>query len=203
VKYERRFAHQVKQRSNLTTEEHTLDTNPVVRLATLALLLAISPSAGVAQGQPPPPPDRTDLGFLEVGRSYLIRFPEDRHPVQLKESEITAQASGPPATWRMNYQVNVFVVRRLGGGSWALLEHPVDPKAATDIMSARSLLADKAQVAKVEADPDRKDFLARRREAARGELKMTQTWINLSHAISISDPPAEELRELKFNIEAR
>jgi hypothetical protein len=181
-----------------------MDTIPAVRLATLALLLAISPPpAGGAQDQPAPPPDRTDLGFLEVGRSYLIRFPDDRHPVQLKESGLVAQRSGPPGTWRANYKIKVFVVRKLGGGSWALLEHPIDPKAAMDILSARILLADKTKVAELEADPGRKDFLAGRREAARGEVKITKTWINLAHAISISDPPAEERWELKFNVEAR
>ena len=181
-----------------------MHTYPGVRLATLVLLLAIGPPADLlTQDQAAPPPDRTDLGFLEVGRSYLIRFPEDRHPVQLKETGLTAQESGPPSAWKMNYRVDVFVVRKLGGGSWALLEHPIDPKAAFNITSARGQLADKAEFAKLEADPNRKDFLARRREAARGELKTTQTWINLGHAISISDPPAEQRWEMKVNVESR
>jgi hypothetical protein len=182
-----------------------MDTNHGVRPVTLALLLAIGlPAAGVAQDTPASSSGRTDLGFLEVGKSYLIRFPEDRHPVQSKESGIEPQPSGPPATWRANFQVDVFVVRKLGGGSWVLLEHPVDPKAALDVLSARSLIADKAAVAEIEADPSRKDFLAKRREAARADLKMTKTWVNLTHAISISDPPAEQRWEkLKFSVEVR
>ena len=184
-----------------------MDRDCGVRLTTLAVLLTISlPGAVRAQQQSAPSPNRTDLGFLEVGRSYLIRFPEDRHPVQVKESGLTAQPSGPPATWRMNYRIDVFIVRKLSGGSWALLEHPTDPKAALDVMSARHLLADKAKVAEIEADPERKEFLAGRREAARGEVKMTQTWINLAHAISISDPPAEqgwEMKDLKINVEVK
>jgi hypothetical protein len=184
-----------------TAKEHPMSTNPVTRLATFTLLLALgTPAPGVAQDRPAPPPDRTDLGFLEVGRPYLIRFPEDRHPVQLKESGIVEQPSGPPGNWRMEYHVDVFVVRKLGGGSWVLLEHPVDPKAASNILSARSLLADKAGVAEIEADPQRKDFLAERRETARGEVKMTKTWINLAHAISISDPPPDRPFEMKLKI---
>lgn len=179
-----------------------MDMKRGIPIVILALLVAISPPTNTAVADPPPsPPDQTDLSFLEVGRAYLIRFPEGRHPVQLKESGITAQPSGPPATWRMNYQIDVFVVRKLGGGSWAQLEHPIDPKAATDILSARNLLANKTEVAKLEADPSKKDFLAQRRETARGEVKMTRTWINLAHALSISDPPAKQRWELKFNVE--
>jgi hypothetical protein len=182
-----------------------MDTNLGVRPATLALLLAIGlPAAGVAQDQPAASSPRTDLGFLEVGKSYLIRFPADRHPVQLKESGIEPQPSGPPATWRANFQIDVFVVRKLGGGSWALLEHPTDPKVALDVLSARVLLADKAAVAEIEADPERKDFLARRREAAKVDLKTTRTWVNLAHAISIADPPAEGRWEKpKMSVEVR
>ncbi len=120
-----------------------MSMNPAARPAILALLMAIGPTAaGLAEDRPAPPADRSDLGFMEVGRSYLIKFPEGHHPIQVKESGITAKPSGPPATWRANYQIDVFVVRKLGGGSWALLEHPADPKAALDVLSARNLLAD-------------------------------------------------------------
>jgi hypothetical protein len=182
-----------------------MNRNLGVRLAILALMLAVGfTTAGVAQDPPASSSVKTDLGFLEVGKSYLIRFPEDRHPVQMKESGIEPQPSGAPLTWRANFQIDVFVVRKLGGGSWALLEHPIDPKAALDVLSARSLIADKVAVAKIEADPSRKDFLAKRREAARAELKTTSTWVNLAHAISISDPPAERRWEQpKLSVEVR
>lgn len=174
-----------------------MSVNPLT-ISTFALLLATGlPTAAEAQIQAAQN-NGSDLGFLEVGRSYSIQFPEDRHPVRVKESGVQAQPNGPPATWRANFQVNVFVVRKRGGGSWALLEHPSDPKAAVDILSARSLLADKAKLAEIEADPSRKDFLTRRREAAKAELQTTRTWANLAHALSISDPPAEERWEMKI-----
>lgn len=178
-----------------------MTAHPAARLTALAFMLAFDWSAlGAAQDRPARAEDRSDVGFLKIGRSYLIRFPEGYHPVQAKESGFTAQPSGPPAAWKANYQNDVFVVRRLGGGSWVLLEHPADPKAALDVASARNLLADQAKVAEIEADPNRKDFLAQRREAARSEVKVTRTWINLAHAISIADPPAEQRWDVKFNV---
>jgi hypothetical protein len=182
---------------------------PDIRPSTIALLLAVALlSVGVAQDRPtaatPSPSAPSDLGFLEIGRTYFIRFPEGQHPLQLKESGITAQPSGPPATWRANFQVDLFTVRKLGGGSWVLLEHPVDPKAAAEILVARDLMANKTLVAEMESDPNRREFLAGRRKAAQGELKMTQTWINLAHAITISDPPPPgEKREFKVNVEIK
>ena len=182
---------------------------PDLRPATIALLVATgSLSVGMAQDRPsaekPAVPAPSDLGFLEIGRTYLIRFPEAQHPLQVKESGITAQPSGPPATWRMNYQIDQFTVRKLGGGSWVLLEHPVDPKAAMEILTARDLMANKTLVAEMEADPKRREFLAGRRKAAQGDLKMTQTWINLAHAVTISDPPPlGGKRELRLNVEIK
>ncbi len=185
---------------------------PAARFWPLALLIASAPPpGGLAQdkpaGEPTPRPAAStpsDLAFLEIGRTYFIRFPEGHHPMILKESGIAPQPNGPPGTWRITYTIDLYTVRKLGGGSWALLEHPVDPKATTEILAARDLVANKALVAEIEADPERKEFLAGRREAARGELKMTQTWINLAHAITISDPPtADAKRELKFNVEIK
>ena len=162
------------------------------------LLALTSAIAGIAQDRPvassaPAPPVATspsDLGFLEVGKAYLIRFPEGTNPTRVHESEILAQPQGPPATFNMNYQVDTFVVRRLGGGSWALLEHPTDASAAMDVASAQAFLANKEQVAEAEADPERKAFVATTRQDALKEIKMTQTWFNLAHATAISDPPA-------------
>ncbi|MFO0908711.1 MAG: hypothetical protein U0794_10185 [Isosphaeraceae bacterium] len=170
--------------------------------AQLALGLILTIPA-VGDDRPEPAKPSSDLGFLEVGRAYRIRFPEDRHPVQLRESGIAAQPSGPPATWRTRYQIDVFVVRKLGSGSWALLEHPVDPKAATEYAAAQRLLDNKARVAELERNPERKTYLESRRKIAAGKLAMTQTWINLAHAISIADPPTEPPAEPRFNVEVK
>ncbi len=174
-----------------------------INLVIVSLLLFGCSTFAQAQVAAPVSTSESDLAFLTIGKTYVIIFPEDRHPVQLRESGITAQPSGPPSTWRARYQVDQFVVRKLGGGSWVLLEHPVDPKEAVDVISARNLLGDKAKLAKLEEDPTKKEFLAGRREVARRELKTTQTWINLAHAISISDPPTETRWEVKINAEVK
>src|SRR4051812_344268 len=68
---------------------------------------------------PPPGSKSRDLGFLKVGRSYLIKFPEEHHPVLKRESDVleatateTDDATGQvrsvkktPVTWRMTYRI--------------------------------------------------------------------------------------------------
>jgi hypothetical protein len=167
------------------------------------LLVALLRLGPPAFGQAPLLTSPSDLAFLEIGNTYVITFPEDRHPVKLLESGITPQPSGAPSSWRARFLVDQFVVRKLGGGSWVLLEHPVDPKESVDVMSARILLGDKAKLAELEADPSKKKFLEGRREVARRELKTRQTWINLAQAISISDPPTDVRWEVKINAEVK
>lgn len=166
------------------------------RIVTAAILLGFSsPLVGMSRGAPPADPaDQTnrggpsELGFLKIGQAYSIKFPDEWHPVLVHESGVFATPTGP-SNWNAKYQIHVFVVKQLSQGSWALLEHPVDPKEALDVMSARLQLKNAEEVAKHEATEEGRKFLARRREAAGRELKTTETWINLAHAISISDPP--------------
>jgi hypothetical protein len=146
-----------------------------------------------------------DLGFLQVGRAYLIRFPEERHPALKRETEIAAatasetdvktgevrQRAAQPVTWNMKFQIDVFVVRELGGGPWALLEYPADPKAAFQISMARHTLADAKKVAEMEKSEKGREALARLREEATRTLETTRTWVNMNYAVSIADPPKD------------
>jgi hypothetical protein len=166
------------------------------RIVTAAILLGLSsPLVGMSRGAPPAvPADQTngggpsDLGFLKIGHAYFIKFPDEWHPVLVRESGVFATPTGP-SNWNAKYQIHVFVVKKLGRGSWALLEHPVDPKEALHVTGARLQLKDAEKIAKLEETEDGRKKLDQLREKAGRELKTTETWINLAHAISISDPP--------------
>jgi hypothetical protein len=194
------------------------------RLSTIALFLApgLSSAAEAQETQsggaarPPAAVTSSDLGFLELGRTYEIKFPDEFHPVLKRESGVSPAEAAPqkresgaaaaplsPASWSARFEVNLFVVRKLGGGSWVLLEHPVDPKKYFESMSSRHLLSDKAKVAGMEATKEGRQALARLREKAGVAPKTTQSWINLVHAISITDPPdSSGDRKLDIQVQA-
>jgi hypothetical protein len=180
-------------------------------LAALFAALLI-PGLGRAQG-----PAGSDLAFLEVGRSYLITFPPGASPFEVRETEVTtvqaesrnADGTGDvrkstiPTTMTMWYRIDVFVVRRLGGGSWALLEHPADAKAAMQTTTAKLVLANKALVAEKEKSEEGRKQLEQYRADARREVKTTQTWVNLAHAVTIADPPAETTEPPRIKVEIK
>jgi hypothetical protein len=178
------------------------------------LVALVVPPAGKAQGLPAPSAP-SDLGFLEIGRSYAVKFIPGMHPFEIKESQmvsaeaVSTDASGNvtkstlPGSMTMTYRIDVFVVRKLGGGSWALLEHPDDVKAAQEILGARRALESTELVAEQGKTEEGRKQLAKWREEARRELKMTQTWVNLAHAIVITDPPEESKKPLRLNVEIK
>jgi hypothetical protein len=178
------------------------------------LAALVVPPAGKAQGLPTPSAP-SDLGFLEIGRSYAVKFIPGMHPFEVKESQMVSaeaestDASGKvtkstlPGSMTMTYRIDVFVVRKLGGGSWALLEHPADVKAAQEILGARRALEDTELVAEQGKTEEGRKQLAKWREEARRELKMTQTWVNLAHAIVIADPDEESKKSLRVNVEIK
>lgn len=182
------------------------------KLATVAALIALGMPCLARAGEDTP----SDLAFLEVGKAYVIKFVPGADPFEVKESQVIpvtatstpADGSGPattstiPTTMHMTYRVNEFVVRKLGRGSWALLEHPSDVKAATETLGARRALEDKETVAQQEKTEDGRKLLASWREDAKREVKVARTWINLAHAVTIAPPDAEP-KAPKINVEIK
>ncbi|WP_435020835.1 hypothetical protein TA3x_002047 [Tundrisphaera sp. TA3] len=177
-------------------------------LAAAAIGLGAPPEdAPLPSAKPDRPADAkaSDLGFLQVGRAYLIRFPEERHPALKRETETAAATtketdvktgevrtrSVQPITWNMKFQIDVFVVRELGGGPWVLLEYPADPKVALQAGMARHTLADSKRVAEMEKTEEGREALASVRESADRKLETTRTWVNMNYAVSIADPPKD------------
>lgn len=183
----------------------------LVAIAAVALTFGPRPRAAWAEEpQEESPPCQgagkaADLAFLKVGAPYKINFPESHHPALRRVSEASdvtittedkstgrvLQAEKRRITWDLRFQIDVFVVRELRPGPWALLEHPTDPKATMTIMSARRRVADPKEVARLgSTEEGRAQLTALRTEAAR-RVETTRTWVNLNHASSISDPPKD------------
>src|SRR5260370_37411450 len=99
------------------------------------LVALVVPPAGKAQGLPAPSAP-SDLGFLEIGRSYAVKFIPGMHPFAIKESQmvsaeaVSTDATGHvtnstlPGSMTMTYRLDVFVVRKLGGRPWSRIEQP-------------------------------------------------------------------------------
>jgi hypothetical protein len=180
----------------------------VVLTAALALtcvsrLLAEAPAQG---GREAP----GELGFLKTGKDYLIRFSNDIDLFMSTKSGISETSyttedgetrPGRPATWRVTLRVEFFRVVRLGGGSWALLEHPEkDDDIAHWNGKRRAMATLGSEVAReLEATPEGRERLEKLREAAAREIATTRTWVNLGHAVAIADVPTQ-IPELKLTV---
>ena len=164
--------------------------------ATIFLLALAFPSLGITSSaaEPERNPGST-VGFLESEHDYIIRFPADREIFATTTKEIVPttlttksgdEHEGRPATWTVTTKIEVFHVVRLGGGAWALLEHPRSPKDYVKWNLARLARANlqSRDAQQLKADSDEK---VRLRKLAFREIQTTQTWVNLHHAIAITD----------------
>jgi hypothetical protein len=100
--------------------------------------------------------------------------------------------------------VEIFRLLRFGGGSWVLLEHP---KKTDDVSlwngkrRAMAQLNDEELLAALKAGEDGQKRLSQIGELAQREIETTQTWVNLNHAIAITEVPTEEAK-LEFSIKS-
>ena len=154
----------------------------------------------------------SELGFLESGRDYIIRFSDDSQLFKKTQSGITSTSyttedgkkhPGKPAAWTFTVSVDIFHVVKFGGGSWVLLEHPSSQDDFAKWMGKRRAMAQLTdqRIAQLEADPDGEETLQNLREAASRELRTAKTWVNLDHAVAITDVPVEPV-ELKFSVQS-
>jgi len=138
------------------------------------------------------------LGFLEVGRDYAIRFPDSYSVFKLTKSGIGQGKH--PSTWRINLQVNMFTVRKHAEGSWVLLEHPKSLEDAAEWnlhkMAIAQLTKENAQ--ELQSTSDGKEKLAKLQRSSIHQFQTSTTWVNLDHAVAISEIPSE-ITEMKLN----
>jgi hypothetical protein len=174
----------------------------------LSLLAVAAVSAGLRADEAPAGDAGkapNELGFLEAGKDYVIRFPASLGLFRSRTSGISETTyttsdgktePGKPATWTVTTTVEVFRVVRFGGGSWVQLEHPAredDFMAWNAKRRAMAKLADGGSLP-AESDPDGKVRLEQLREAAAREIPTTRTWVNLAHAVAITDVPTEDAK---------
>ncbi len=88
----------------------------------------------------------------------------------------------------MTYRVPAFTVKKLGRGSWALLEYPLDVKAATVRSMARLVLMNKEMLAEEAKTEDGRKQIAAWKKKAEEKVNTTESWVNLAHAINIAPP---------------
>jgi hypothetical protein len=182
------------------------------RLAVLLLVMGWSP-AWADEGSPAADAAEVaggPIGFLKPGRDYVIRFAPGSDLFKttrsgLSETSYTTSDGetrlGKPATWTMTLNVTIFEVLRVGSGSWVLVRHPADSDdfaAWTGQRRAKAILASPRRD-EIAAGPDGMERLAKLQEAAEREIKTTETWLNLDHAVTISDVPVEAV-ELKVSV---
>ena len=148
--------------------------------------------------------ESTQLSFLKPGSAYLVRFPPGRdlfehtftgttEVTQLSARGEKENVKQRPYTARV--RLDIFRVLRLGGGSWVLMEHPAsseDYARWTGKHRAMAILA-LAKTAEIGNDPDAQDRLKKLREAAARDIGTTKTWVNLNHAVTISELSARSL----------
>lgn len=139
------------------------------------------------------------LGFLEIGHDYAIRFPDAYSVFKLTKSGIGQGKH--PATWKINLQVNMFTVRKHAAGSWVLLEHPKSLEDAAKWNLHKMAIAQltKENMQELQSTPDGKAKLAKLQKSAKQPFHTSVTWVNLDHAIAISEIPSE-LVEPKINV---
>src|SRR6185295_3997639 len=145
----------------------------------IALASAVGCSATAADSSPATGSSdpTSELSFLTLGKNYVIHFPESvsvfthQSAGMAQPNYITADGAktpAPPATWSATMTLLIFRVVKLGGESWALLEHPTNHTDVFKWSSKRRAMAVLAgdELNKIESQPDGKKRLEELRKEA-------------------------------------
>ena len=178
-----------------------------LRIWLLAILLSVPSLSVFGQVPAAPATESAQLSFLEPGRAYLVRFPSDLELFQhvtTGTTEVTQVTQFSAGGERVNVEqrpytarvrLDIFKVVGLGGGSWVLMEHPAsseDYASWTGKYRATAILS-QTESSEPGSNRDAQARLRKLREAAAREIPTTKTWINLDHAITISELSASSL----------
>ena len=145
-----------------------------------------------------------NLGFLEAGRDYSIRFPESDRVFESTESGTApavvqtdnGQTENRAGTWTAKYAIGTFRLVRFGTGSWVLLKFPAnihDSFKWEFQRRAMATLASPEAEKKIRAKPDGEQRLEKLKKQAAEQVPTTEAWVNLDRAVLIADVPTEEL----------
>ena len=153
----------------------------------------------LAHAQQPIADVQPNAPFIEPGNDYHIffPFPDERNPFVYAFTEMSESFEKKPDGSKTNIQQvpvkvtirsDIFHVLQLHGESWALVQHPAskeDYSAWYGKHRARYLLQQPANLSA--------EQLANVREGAARDIKVTETWINLNHALTIKPVSAHSL----------
>ena len=147
------------------------------------------------------------LSFLKPDSTYVISFPESLNAFTEKQTSINLGSviknDAPPVTTTIVHKIDHFVVKELGSENWVLLEHAADLYDASrwnDKLAAKALL-NAEYISELEKKKDGPQQIEQLKMQAEQEIPTVQTWVNLSHALSIS-PSAKKPRPLKVRVNA-
>ena len=148
-----------------------------------------------------------ELSFLKPDSTYVIAFPESLNAFTEKQTSINLGSviknDAPPVTTTIVHKIDHFVVKELGSENWVLLEHAADLYDASrwnDKLAAKALL-NAEYISELEKKEDGPQQIEQLKMQAEQEIPTVQTWVNLSHALSIS-PSAKKPRPLKVRVNA-
>lgn len=167
------------------------------RFLLFGLCVSAIPMCVLAQSAAPPTSVDPESPFLQPGKDYHIGFPKDRSPFVYSTSGITesyekrpdgTKANRRPAQWSMNVTLDILHVVRLSGGSWILVEHPASPKDYASWIGKH-----RAALRLIDAENLDADALARTKTSASKDIKITRTWINIDHAVTIKPVSRDSL----------
>jgi hypothetical protein len=164
----------------------------------LILIVSICvPMVILARAQHPIAAVQPNAAFIEPGQDYHIFFPDERNPFVYAFTEMSESFSKKADGSKTNIQQtpvkvtirsDIFHVLQLHGESWALVQHPASKKdysAWYGKHRAKFLLKDPANLSA--------EQLANVRDGAARDIKVTETWINLNHALTIKPVSALSL----------
>jgi hypothetical protein len=156
-----------------------------MKTCVIALIVAMGCSVTHAQ--------RVGLDFLNLGKSYVISFAvNEQHFIGTTLRRYQAPKGRAEKGNELDIiktKLEVFTVVQLSGDSWVQVEYPA---RSTDYdkwnfkLNAQAVLADETLAKKLEQD-ELKEHLKYFRWLAEQSIPTRRTWINLDHAIEISD----------------
>ncbi|MEZ5944763.1 MAG: hypothetical protein R3C18_25535 [Planctomycetaceae bacterium] len=164
----------------------------------LGISLAVLPVAVRAQSVTAPASASQQAGFLEPGREYHIVFAGDRPPFSFKKIEfVETQEVRPDGSLgkaqrvprQSEYILDIFRVVKFPGGNWVLVEHPAFADGFEAWHAKHKALLLLSQSGERSAQE-----VSNLTESAMRAIPLTQTWINIDHAITIKPVSEESLR---------
>ena len=161
------------------------------------LCIVAIPIAIVAQSPDENSRNSAAVAFLEAGKLFHIGFPSDRNSFVYSISELAesrsisadgTESSVTHVPITLEVKLDIFRVVKANSENWVLVEHPASPEEYSSWNSKHRAMILLQQPAKLSADRIRA-----LKDSASRKIGLTQTWINIDHAITIKTVSKQSL----------